>query len=112
MANTAVGLFAIFGSILFFNAGPVLANSIGYSLGLIISFVFNNSWTFGNLQINSFKMVNYFYAAVLAYLLNLSVVILGSHYFFLDPYWIQFLGMCVYTTSMFFICRRLVFRVK
>lgn len=112
LANTAVGLVAIFGSIFFFNAGPALANAFGYGIGLLVSFVINRTWTFDDKRPSAMLLPYYLLAATLAYLLNLSVVLLGTHYFGLGPYLVQFLGMSVYTLSMFLGCRRFVFQAK
>lgn len=112
VVNTAIGLAVIFGSIFFFNAGPALANAVGYGAGFLFSFVLNSLWTFGDKRFSAMLLPGYLLAATIAYLLNLSVVLLGTHYFGLSPYLVQLLGMGVYTLSMFFGCRWFVFKAQ
>ena len=112
VANTAVGLSVIFGSIFFFNADPVIANASGYGLGFFFSFIFNKFWTFGDIRPSAKLLPNFLIAASISYLLNLLVVILTTLYFGLSPYLVQIFGMAVYTFLMFFACRLFVFKAK
>lgn len=110
LANTAIGLMAIFAVIFFFNANPALANAIGYAIGLAVSFVLNRFWTFGDTQSIAKVLPYYLLAAAISYLLNLTVVLLGTYHFGVGPYLVQFFGIGVYTVSMFLGCRWFVFR--
>ena len=108
--NTAIGLIAIFAVIFFFNANPALANAIGYAIGLAVSFVLNRFWTFGDTQSIVKVLPSYVLAAAVSYLLNLSVVLLGTSHFGVGPYLVQFFGISVYTVTMFLGCRWFVFQ--
>lgn len=110
LVNTAIGLMAIFAVIFFFNANPVLANAIGYAIGLTVSFVLNRYWTFADAQSIAKVLPPYLLIAATSYLLNLSVVLLVTHYFGMGPYLVQFFGIGVYTVSMFLGCRWFVFQ--
>jgi putative flippase GtrA len=41
VVNTAIGLTAIYALMFFFGVGPILANAVGYAIGLVISFAPN-----------------------------------------------------------------------
>ena len=112
VANTAVGLSVIFGSIFLFNADPVIANASGYVLGFFFSFIFNKFWTFGDIRSSAKSLPSFLIAASISYLLNLLVVILITLNFGLSPYLVQIFGMAVYTLSMFFGCRLFVFKAE
>jgi putative flippase GtrA len=110
MVNTAIGLLAIYAVIFFFNTGPVVANAIGYAIGLAVSFVLNRIWTFGDGRSVGKVLPRYLLAAAISYLFNLSVVLLGTYYFGVGPYLIQLFGIGVYTVTLFLGCRWFVFK--
>jgi putative flippase GtrA len=110
MVNTAIGLLAIYAVIFFFNTGPAIANAIGYAIGLTVSFALNRFWTFSDTQSISRVLPSYLLAAAISYLVNLSVVLLGTYHFGVGPYLVQFFGIGGYTVSMFLGCRWFVFQ--
>lgn len=110
LVNTAIGLLAIYAVIFFFNANPALANAIGYAIGLTVSFLLNRFWTFGDTQSIAKVLPSYLLAAAISYLLNLSVVLLGTYHFGVGPYLVQLFGIGVYTVTMFLVCRWFVFQ--
>jgi putative flippase GtrA len=110
LANTAIGLVAIYAVIFFFNTGPAVANTIGYAVGLAVSFALNRIWTFGDSRSVGRVLPRYLLAAAVSYLLNLSVVLLVTHRFGVGPYLVQLFGMSVYTVAMFLGCRWFVFQ--
>lgn len=110
LINTAIGLMAIYAVIFFFNASPALANAIGYAIGLAVSFALNRFWTFGDTQSIAKMLPSYLLVAAISYLLNLSVVLLGTHHFGVGPYLVQFFGIGVYTVVMFLGCRWFIFQ--
>lgn len=112
LVNTAIGLTAIYAIIFYFNANPALANAIGYTIGLVVSFALNRFWTFGDTQSIKKVLPRYLMVATMCYLLNLSVVLLGTHHFGVGPYLVQLFGIGVYTVTMFLGCRWFVFRAQ
>lgn len=110
MVNTAIGLLAIYAVLFFFNTGPAVANAIGYAIGLAVSFVLNRIWTFGDGRSIGKVLPRYLLAAVIAYLLNLTVVLISTYYFGVGPYLVQFFGIGVYTVTIFLSCRWFVFQ--
>ena len=110
VANTLVGLLAIYGMLFFTDAGPVVANACGYAIGFVLSFLLNRAWSFRSSRSVGQDLPRYLGVAAVAYCCNLVVVVLGAHHFPSHPYAIQFLGIATYTTLMFFGCRMFVFR--
>ena len=110
LANTAIGLLAIYAVIFFFNTGPAIANAIGYAIGLTVSFALNRFWTFSDNRSIAKVLPLYLLAAAFSYLLNLSVVLLGTFHFGVGPYLVQFFGIGIYTLTMFLGCRWFVFK--
>jgi putative flippase GtrA len=109
LINTIVGLTAIYSVLFFFGAGPVIANVIGYSIGLILSFFLNRNWTFDQADTGHTKLPAFLLVAGLSYLCNLGVVAAGSYVFGLSPYLVQLFGLPTYTMVMFLGCRIFVF---
>jgi putative flippase GtrA len=110
VVNTVIGLLAIYAVIFFFNTGPATANAVGYALGLAVSFALNRIWTFGDGRAIGKVLPGYLLAAAISYLLNLSVVLLCTHYFGVGPYLVQFFGIGIYTVTLFLGCRWFVFQ--
>lgn len=110
LVNTAIGLLAIYAVIFFFNTGPAAANAVGYAIGLAVSFALNRIWTFGDGRAVGKVLPRYLLAAAISYLLNLSVVLLCTHYFGVGPYLVQLFGIGIYTVTMFLGCRWFVFQ--
>jgi putative flippase GtrA len=109
VVNTAIGLAAIYGLMFFFGANAALANAVGYVIGLGVSFVLNRVWTFRSMQPVIHVLPKYLLMAVACYLLNLSIVVLSTRHFSINPYLAQLLGVGLYTVCMFTGCRRFVF---
>jgi putative flippase GtrA len=109
LINTGVGLLAIYAVLYFGRAGPVIANAIGYAIGLTVSFVLNRLWTFEDRSAIRRVLPRYLAAAGIAYFCNLAVVVVGTRYLHANPYAIQPLAIVIYTATMFFGCRRYVF---
>jgi putative flippase GtrA len=111
LANTIIGLLAIYAVLYFFGADAAIANAIGYAIGMVVSFLLNRLWTFGDSRSIVKVLPRYLMTAAISYLLNLSVVLIGTHYFGVGPYQVQFFGIGVYTVAMFLGCRWFVFNV-
>lgn len=113
--NTMVGLGMIWLS-MWLGAGPILANAIGYGLGLIVSFNLNSMWTFrdqtrdttpGDIRTNVRRFAGAF---LLSWSLNAGVVWIGLQVTNISPYLLQIAGMMAYTVSFFLLCRMWVFQ--
>lgn len=110
--NTAIGLAAIYSVMFFFQTGPAIANAIGYLVGLIVSFALNRIWTFNSSRPIGHVLPKYMLVAATCYFLNLGVVLVATSAHSVDPYLAQLFGVAIYTVSMFFGCRTLVFSLR
>jgi putative flippase GtrA len=104
-----VGLSAIYAFQFFFNAGPIIANMLGYAIGIVFSFILNRNWTFGQGNSGYQDLPKFLLLAGVCYLFNIAVVFVGSYVFAFSPYLIQLAGVATYTALMFFGCRTFVF---
>lgn len=109
LVNTAIGVAVIYTIMFFFQTGPVIANVIGYAIGIAISFALNRAWTFNNSRPIVHVLPKYFLVVVVCYTLNLGVVLAATSHFLINGYVAQLIGMAIYTTCMFFGCRLFVF---
>ena len=110
LVNTAIGLAAIYAVLYFGHTGPVIANAVGYALGLAVSFLLNRLWTFKDPSPIRSVLLQYVMVAALSYALNLAIVLSAIHGFGVNAYLSQLLGICAYTGVMFFGCRWFVFK--
>ena len=109
VANTLIGLGAIY---LFMAAGLGLApaNAMGFGVGLLCSFWFNNRWTFsGDRAVSGGKVARFLLAFLIAYAANLAAVLLAHGYFRLPAHAAQLAGQPVYTLVFFLLARSFVF---
>ena len=109
LVNTGIGLMAIYSVIYFFDADPIIANAIGYAIGLVVSFSLNRLWTFGVTRSIRKLLPRYFMVAATSYLLNLIMVFIGTRHFGIGPYLVQLFGVSIYTVVMFLGCKWFVF---
>jgi putative flippase GtrA len=108
LANTAIGLAAIYAVMFFFQTGPAIANAIGYAIGLAVSFSLNRVWTFNSDRPVGHVLPKFLLVAALSYLLNLGAVVAAASHS-VNPYLAQLLGVGIYTVCVFFGCRWFVF---
>jgi|ERR1019366_5128245 putative flippase GtrA len=109
LANTGVGLLCIWGAMRFLDLNVVAANFIGYGCGLALSFTLNRSWTFAHNEAIARSLPRWLAMAVLAYLVNLAIVLAAHRLGGIDPYLAQPLGIGAYTAIMFLGSRYYVF---
>jgi putative flippase GtrA len=112
LANTGVGLLCIWGAMWFLQLNEVAANFFGYAIGLGFSFTLNRSWTFTHSEAVSHSFPRWLVAAMLAYVVNLAIVLLALRLAEFDPYLAQPLGIGAYTAIMFLAGRFYVFRAR
>ena len=109
LANTGVGLLCIWGAMGFLRLNEVAANFFGYAIGLVFSFTLNRSWTFTHSETASRSFPRWVVAAMLAYVVNLAIVLVALRLAEVDPYLAQPLGIGAYTAIMFLAGRYYVF---
>ena len=108
--NTLSGLSIIFAAKYFFHAGDVVANLIGYGVGLCISFNLNSRWTFAYEGRQLTAVVKFLLATAVAYGANLLTVIVAIEHLGLNSYLGQAMGMPAYTVTAYLASRYIVFR--
>ncbi len=87
-----------------------LSNIIGYSIGLINSFIWNRKWTFenkGSVKETVFKFIVTFAFSYLVQLGNLSLLLNHTK---IDPYVCQLLSIIVYTIINFLLNKYYTFK--
>jgi len=109
LANTGVGLLCIWGAMRFLELSVVAANFIGYGCGLAVSFTLNRSWTFSSNEAIARSLPRWLAMAVVAYVVNLVIVLAAHRLGGVDPYLAQPLGIGAYTAIMFLGSRCYVF---
>ena len=107
--NMLVGLLVIYACKWLFHAGDVMANAIGYGVGLVNSFALNSRWTFAYRGPQLPAVVKFLAVAMLAYAMNLLTVMLLIRYG-VDSYLAQALGIPPYTLTTYLASKFFVFR--
>lgn len=107
--NMLVGLLVIYACKWFFQASDVVANAIGYGVGLVNSFALNSRWTFAYRGPQLPAIVKFLAVALVAYAMNLLTVVLLIRYG-VDSYLAQALGIPPYTLTTYLASKFFVFR--
>lgn len=111
VANTAIGLGVIFAAMAL-GAHYLVANAIGYSCGVLFSFVVNRSWTFAHDGDWRHSLVRWMAVSGLAYAAQFVVVACGHGTLGLNAHFAQLAGAPVYTMVAFLGARRFAFPGK
>ncbi|RCW79111.1 GtrA family protein [Phyllobacterium bourgognense] len=95
--NTAFGYTVILFA-LWLGTGDIVSNLIGYTSGLALSFGLNNRWTFGSTKnVPSNVVARYVGTFLVAYAVNLGIVLAARSTGLMDGPMIHLLGICAYT---------------
>jgi putative flippase GtrA len=95
--NTAFGYTVILFA-LWLGNGDIVSNLIGYTAGLALSFVLNRQWTFGTTEdVPSNVVARYVGTFLVAYAVNLGIVLAARSTGLMDGPMIHLLGICAYT---------------
>ena len=97
VVNTLLGLGLIFALMRFGGVQYILANAVGYAVGITVSFVLNRSWTFYHKGPLLLSAARWILVVAIAYAANVFMVILSHEYFGIDRYISQVLGNLAYT---------------
>ena len=109
VANTLTGLLVIYAAKWFIGANDVLANAIGYGIGLIQSFILNASWTFKYRGRMAPAITKFLLTFLCAYALNLATVMTAINLFSVNSYVAQAMGVPPYTLFFYLVSRYVVF---
>ena len=112
LSNTLIGLLVIYLAKWAFHASDVLANAIGYAVGIVVSFNLNSRWTFAYRGEQRSAFFRFLLVAVVAYGANLLTVLIAIHQAGLNSYLAQALGIPVYTVVSYFASKYFVFRTR
>lgn len=107
--NTAVGFTVIWVALRCFGLGNVAANIAGYSVGFLWSFALNRKWTFYHQGAVGSSLLRYLLVTLLAYGLNLLVVIVAERCLIRGSLFVQFDGMLTYSAAAYVGARYYVF---
>lgn len=108
-ANSVVG-FAVLLVALWLGYSDVAANFIGFAVGLTVGFFINRQWTFAvEGRVGLAEVMRYLLGFCLAWLLNITVVLIGIRLGFARSPLIHLAGIAAYSLAFFFISRSFVF---
>lgn len=96
--NTIVGLGTIYFAMYFLGFRADRANGLGYSVGIIVSFLLNKKWTFKSYDHLLYSFLRFLTVVSIAYTVNLTVVLCSINEFGINPYVAQALGIVPYAT--------------
>lgn len=100
VVNTMVGLSIIF-ALMHAGVADVVANAIGYAIGLCVSFVLNGKWTFGATALDAGRLLRFLLVVGVAYLANLAALIVARDALGWGGHLGQLAGAVAYTTVGF-----------
>lgn len=109
LSNTAVGFAVIWIALRGFGLGNVIANATGYSVAFLWSFALNRKWTFYHNGAVGWALLRYVLATLVAYGMNLLVVILVERRLSQGSLLVQIDGMLTYTAVAYLGARYFVF---
>lgn len=109
--NTAVGVALIAGGILV-GLHPLVANALGFLVGLCISFLLNSRFTFNSGSRDVPMIARYLIAFLVAYGCNLVTVLALEQAFPRHVITTHVLGIVPYTIVFFLLADSFVFRTR
>lgn len=109
--NTAVGLGLIYAGMAL-GLSDVVANLVGYALGITLSFCVNRRWTFDHHGSLGPAAVRFTAAVMAAYLTNLAALFLTRDALELSPWLAQAAGVGPYAIVLYLLSHFWVFRKK
>lgn len=97
VANTFTGLSVIYLAKWLLGLDDVIANMLGYGVGLALSFTLNKRWTFRHTGPTVPAISRFILVVGVAYMANLLVVMYSINILALNSYLAQALGVIPYT---------------
>jgi len=108
--NTLVGLSCIYLSLYAFGLGNISANAVGYTVGIVVSFVLNKKWTFSHAGRSIPAFTRFLGVIAVAYATNLGTVLVAAEGLGWNHYIAQALGIIPYTVVGYIGSRFFAFR--
>jgi putative flippase GtrA len=109
IANTVTGLAVIYALKFVFGIHDVLANLLGYAVGLCVSYLLNARWTFSFRGSLASRAPHYALVIAVAYLVNLAAVSCALYGLHLNSYLAQAVGVPLYALVTYFGSKLFVF---
>lgn len=109
VANTIVGVCVIMIARIL-GADVVVANIVGYSAGLCVSFSLNSRITFQRRYINRYTVIRFLAAFAVSFLLNIALVLTVSDVLGQRGLLASLAGVPVFTIAFYLLCEYWVFR--
>jgi putative flippase GtrA len=110
VANSTVGLLAIYMFKWQAGFGDVAANASGYAVGLGLSFMLNRAWTFRHSGPKLRALILFLLVFVVAYSVNLITLIMLIEVLHVNPYFAHALSLVPYTIVSYLGARYFAFR--
>lgn len=109
VVNTIATAGVIYIALQLWGASPILSNVLGYSAGLVTSFLLNSRWTFGTGY--SWRRLGIFLIAFLfCYGFQLTTLLFLERWDLFTPYHRQILAMGAYVVVNFILNKWVTFR--
>ncbi len=109
--NTLLSIAVIFSLKSMTDLSDVMANFIGYMVGLACSFVLNKQWTFKSIESLTPTLLKFLIVFGFSYALNITVV-LASINFGVNDYFAHLIGIPFYSIAFYFGCKYFAFTSK
>ena len=107
--NTLLSIVVIFSLKYFANSSDLLANVIGYAVGLSCSFILNKRWTFNHSDHMLSTIPKFLLVFAVSYLFNI-VTVLSLIKFGINPYFAHLAGIPIYSVLFYIGSRHYVFK--
>ncbi|MDE6886788.1 MAG: GtrA family protein [Helicobacteraceae bacterium] len=107
--NTIFGYGIIF-SLMYFGLIPEIANFIGYTLGILLSYILNKYFTFKSKNSHKKDFFRFLVSMGIAYLINLAVLFYCYRILGIDKYISTIISACFYTASGYILSKIFAFR--
>ena len=107
--NTLLSVVVIFSLKYFANISDLLANAIGYAVGLSCSFILNKRWTFNHSDNVLSTIPKFLLVFAVSYLFNIATV-LSLIKFGINPYFAHLAGIPIYSVLFYIGSRHYVFK--
>jgi putative flippase GtrA len=106
--NTFLSIVIIFSLKYFANTSDLLANAIGYAVGLSCSFILNKRWTFNHSDRAFSTIPKFLLVFAISYLFNI-VTVLSLIKFGSNDYFAHLVGIPIYSVLFYIGSRHFVF---
>lgn len=110
VANTALGFAVIFGCMYLAGMSPGASNVIGYSVGLVVSYRLNKSFTFRKDSMHRGEFTKFLAVFAFAYGLNFLTLLVLIHGLEIHPGLSQVLAGAVYVAVSYRMNKYFVFK--